>query len=419
MYKTIKKYLLIFLMILLFGMVNVCAIDCEYSDIGLTITYNHNAEPADLYRINFKKFGTNQGYHNFLIFKYGQMSYGADELKVTEELFKRYQGKGCPSEMYVCEYYHSSLNLPSITSLGYTIQNIFTGAYNEQAYALFTVNEKKLYIFDQKDYENSGLDRYFGGFLSDSIDESGLDAYEETKEWCGDGAGCEVLAVGGYIFSGLWSIVDDTVFGDGVEFIYLKEAACTLTTYNGPYIPLNINCPQLVLDIYGYRDLIYEYTSCGDTASCKSDVINRVKELESNIKSYCSNILQNYDYKGGQLKCIDDCLSIKETLDSLKEGTDLQDNITNLGECGFSSRLLVWVSNILRWVKYILPVIVVVFGIIDFIKAISDEKEDEMKKAQKRFVTRLIAAALVFIIPLIIEFVLDKMGFGYNSCGLF
>ena len=34
-----------------------------------------------------------------------------------------------------------------------------------------------------------------------------------------------------------------------------------------------------------------------------------------------------------------------------------------------------------------------------------------MKKAQDRFVKRLIAAALIFIIPFILGFILDKMGF--------
>ena len=73
----------------------------------------------------------------------------------------------------------------------------------------------------------------------------------------------------------------------------------------------------------------------------------------------------------------------------------------------------------LRWIKYLLPVVVIILGILDFIKAIGADKEDEMKKAQGSFVRRLIAAALVFLIPLILEFVLDKMGFGYDTCGLF
>ena len=77
------------------------------------------------------------------------------------------------------------------------------------------------------------------------------------------------------------------------------------------------------------------------------------------------------------------------------------------------------VMTVLKYVQtYSWPVAVIVLGILDFIKAIATDKDDEMKKAQKRFIIRLIAAALIFIIPFIIEFVLDKMGFIANGCGI-
>ena len=86
--------------------------------------------------------------------------------------------------------------------------------------------------------------------------------------------------------------------------------------------------------------------------------------------------------------------------------------------CGFSEKLIIYIANIVKWAKYIVPVIVIVLGILDFIKAIAADKEDEMKKAQGKFIKRLIAAALIFIIPFIIEFVLNKMGFDANGCGI-
>ena len=106
------------------------------------------------------------------------------------------------------------------------------------------------------------------------------------------------------------------------------------------------------------------------------------------------------------------CLNVKKLI-AKKEGNE------GLSTCGFSGRLMSFISNILRWAKYLLPVFVIVLGILDFMKAIGADKEDEMKKAQQRFIKRLIAAALLFIVPLILEFVLDKMGFGYDDCGLF
>ena len=106
------------------------------------------------------------------------------------------------------------------------------------------------------------------------------------------------------------------------------------------------------------------------------------------------------------------CLNISNDIAAI-EGDSSQNSF-----CGFSDRLLAIINNILRWIKYILPAIVIILGIIDFMKAVGSDKEDEMKKAQKKFIIRLISAALVFIVPLIITFILDKMGFTANSCGI-
>ena len=59
-----------------------------------------------------------------------------------------------------------------------------------------------------------------------------------------------------------------------------------------------------------------------------------------------------------------------------------------------------------------------IFGILDFIKALSSDKDDAMKKAQSNFIKRLIICAIIFIIPFIVEFILEKMGFAANGCGI-
>ena len=43
---------------------------------------------------------------------------------------------------------------------------------------------------------------------------------------------------------------------------------------------------------------------------------------------------------------------------------------------------------------------------MDFIKAITQEDDSKMKEAQKRFIHRLIAIALLFVIPFLLNFVL-------------
>ena len=200
---------------------------------------------------------------------------------------------------------------------------------------------------------------------------------------------------------------------------YYKEAVCEDVTYNGPYISTNMNCSLLINSIVKYRSIITDYKNCDNNDLCKPKAITDINKIEENIKSQCTSILKNHDYDGVQKECIENCLNMKEILNSYRQGTDLYDDgKSNSGQCGFSTRLLLWVVNIMKWVKYIVPALVILLGILDFIKAITSDKDDEMKKAQGRFIKRLIVAALIFIVPFIIEFILDKMGFAANDCGV-
>lgn len=62
-------------------------------------------------------------------------------------------------------------------------------------------------------------------------------------------------------------------------------------------------------------------------------------------------------------------------------------------------------------IQIVVPVLLVVFGMIDLIKAVISGKDDEIKKNQMTFVKRLIAAAIVFfvfvIVKLLVSFVAD------------
>lgn len=64
--------------------------------------------------------------------------------------------------------------------------------------------------------------------------------------------------------------------------------------------------------------------------------------------------------------------------------------------------------------KIATPVIIIITGMLDVLKAVSAQKEDEMKKAQKKFLNRLLAGAVVFLVFVIVEtivaFVLPSNG---------
>ena len=53
------------------------------------------------------------------------------------------------------------------------------------------------------------------------------------------------------------------------------------------------------------------------------------------------------------------------------------------------------------------PVLLIFFGMLDLGKAVIAQKEDEIKKGQQLFVKRLITAALVFLVFVIVTTVLN------------
>lgn len=152
-------------------------------------------------------------------------------------------------------------------------------------------------------------------------------------------------------------------------------------------------------------------------AGCKSKALSKVNRATDTLKSACKIILQN-ESLSAEDGCISSCLQATSLLNKLHDehigGGDSRGNT----DCGFSKKLAGFIVNILKWIKYILPIVVIVLGILDFMKAIGSDKDTEMKKAQGKFIKRLIAAALVFIVPLIIVFILEKMGFVVEGCDI-
>ena len=71
----------------------------------------------------------------------------------------------------------------------------------------------------------------------------------------------------------------------------------------------------------------------------------------------------------------------------------------------FSSQIPEMVHLIVTILQIAVPIILIIFGMLDLGKAVMAQKEDEIKKAQGTFVKRLIAAALVFFVVMIVQVV--------------
>ncbi|MEG2321919.1 MAG: hypothetical protein RSB71_00305 [Bacilli bacterium] len=61
------------------------------------------------------------------------------------------------------------------------------------------------------------------------------------------------------------------------------------------------------------------------------------------------------------------------------------------------------ITLIIDVIKIAVPVLLIIFGMLDLGKAVMAQKEDEIKKGQQTFIKRLIAAAIVFFVVFVVQ----------------
>lgn len=73
---------------------------------------------------------------------------------------------------------------------------------------------------------------------------------------------------------------------------------------------------------------------------------------------------------------------------------------------GNNDALIDLLAMIINMVKILIPIILIVLGSLDFAQAIFAANEDGIKKAQQKFIKRLIIAVVIFLIPSILKVIL-------------
>ncbi len=73
----------------------------------------------------------------------------------------------------------------------------------------------------------------------------------------------------------------------------------------------------------------------------------------------------------------------------------------------FHESLPTFTSRMYDFLKIMTPVIIIITGMLDIVKAVTAQKEDDMKKAQKKLINRLIAGSVVFLVFVIVETVIN------------
>ena len=79
-----------------------------------------------------------------------------------------------------------------------------------------------------------------------------------------------------------------------------------------------------------------------------------------------------------------------------------------------SGSIIYIVHMIVVIIKIVVPILLIIFGSLDFLKAVTASKEDEIKKGQQTFIKRAIAAVLVFFIVQIVQLIV-RFAAGNNT----
>lgn len=76
------------------------------------------------------------------------------------------------------------------------------------------------------------------------------------------------------------------------------------------------------------------------------------------------------------------------------------------------------VRKALNFLKFLVPIIIIGLTMIDFLKAIIAQDNKEINKAGNKLVKRIIIGIIIFLVPTILEFVLDLAGIPFGTCGI-
>lgn len=110
---------------------------------------------------------------------------------------------------------------------------------------------------------------------------------------------------------------------------------------------------------------------------------------------YSVNVTENYNPDGSPLR--------GEFVGNLTCGNSNNDSEV----VTFHKSLPTFTSRMYDFLKILTPVIIIITGMLDIVKAVTSQKEDDMKKAQKKLINRLLAGAVVFLVFVIVEIIIN------------
>lgn len=162
---------------------------------------------------------------------------------------------------------------------------------------------------------------------------------------------------------------------------------------------INSDCPSYIV----YRHNAFFFGSDGVWGFNSSSEAQKFSNL-SNEKNKLSAWVLSYRTDDGSLIEKDEFVGY---VDNSGSGTPVDVNCDGIfGDKNNPESLRYLLDEIMQYPRYIVPIIVIGLGMVDFAKAVIASKEDEMKKAQSTFIKRCFIGVCVFLIPVLVDIIM-------------
>jgi len=78
--------------------------------------------------------------------------------------------------------------------------------------------------------------------------------------------------------------------------------------------------------------------------------------------------------------------------------------------CNDTKEVWTFVGNLLDVFRIVVPLLVIIFGMIDLGKAVVGSKDEDIKKAAKQLLLRAIAGVCIFFVPSLVQGIFSMLG---------
>lgn len=207
---------------------------------------------------------------------------------------------------------------------------------------------------------------------------------------------------------------DDCIYnkGEATEFILTWTGSQVVVTLSGSKFS-NYCAPQIMQETFSSKDF--------ENGKCPEKVYDQIVARYENL-SGCrgrlivsnESILTENDLPTGNDNNPD--------LNTTNQKTPLLGKVTCetiFKNNGVYNRTYKILNSSLRFMQYLAISLALILSVVDFIKVVPSQDKGLLKKSAIKAATRLGLAIIIFLGPILLNFVLELIGFNDPTCGLF